>query len=766
MYIKEAPIFWIGPRESDIEGVEHLYKGSITIFGSNELNNTSYHKKDISRLNHNMYDEGVNNFLKIETTKIIHNEPNAYFMFYNPNVAFSLGNSIIKKTICLNDYEILNFLRSKINSRLVYSNIVPVIKSKLILGIDCNIETFKDHFGKDRRYVIQSDSSAGGFGTLLMSATNEKVVKSRLNKHKTYIVSPYLEKSIPINIHLVISSSEMISSIPSVQIIEEQDSMLLYKGADFISYNYLDNSLKNEIESHSKKIGEHLKRQGYLGICGIDFIVTKGKVFFQEINNRFQSSSSLINKALLKEGLPSINELTIEAFYKDNLSFKKLNTIKVNASCYSILYKNNENYINTILKASKNEDAISNIILDGYDSETICEPNSYILKIEFNTNITSINKDYKINLHDNLKDEVDHKTHSLQELKFRLLNQGIVISKQAKEYIETIGGFNEAVFNAIDISINNKLHVNSPINVKFSSLSPFGINWKNNKFILTIYDKEVCEVQIEKKDLLAHEKTTSNIDFSIISKLATDRLRIHHQPICYFKETNTPCLFCDLPKTGQRFTIQDIKEVIDAYLNKNSFNHFLIGGGSAEPNTGWNKKLEIVKHIRSKSSKAIYLMSLPTVNFQLMKQLHNAGVTEIGFNIEIFDAKIAQETMLGKGKLPRQLYYEALKEAVKIWGNTGQVRSLVVLGFDSTEVFLKGIEKLCSIGVSPIISIFRPMPNTSFSQLIPPSYNYINYIFKEVSSICKKYNLKAGPQCVFCQNNTLSMPDYLLSDVN
>ncbi len=766
MDIKESPIYWIGPRESDIAGVENLYKGSITIFGSNTLNNKSYYKKNNERLNHNRYDKGVNDFLKLEANKIIQNEPDAYFMFYNPNIAYSLGASIVKKTICLNNQELLSFLRSKINSKLVYSNFVPVIKSKLILGIDCGLDFFENYFGKEQKFVIQSDSSAGGFGTLLMSSINENAIKSLLNNHMTYTVSPYLEKSIPINIHLIISNNKILFSPPSVQIIEEQDSMLLYKGADFISYNHLDNYLKNEIATYSKIIGEHLQRQGYLGICGIDFIVTKDKVFFQEINNRFQSSSSLINKFLIKKGLPSINELTIEAFYEDNFSTEGLSSISVNASCYSILYNNNRDYINYIMNASNNEGTVTNTILDGFDSESICESNSYAFKIEFNTNITSISEDNTVNLHDNLKDELGLNTLSQQELKFRLLNQGIVISEKSKEFIETIGGCNDAVFNAIDISINDKFHVNSPINVKLSSLSPFGVNRKSNKLMLTIYNKEVCEMQVEKKDSLSLEKTTANIDYSIIAKLATDRLRIHHQPICYFKETNTPCLFCDLPKTGQKFTMEDIKEVVDTYLSKSSFNHFLIGGGSAKPNTGWDKKLEIVQYIRSKTSKGIYLMSLPVANIQLLQQLHNAGVTEIGFNIEIFDDKIAKETMLGKGKLSRQIYYNALNEAVKIWGNTGQVRSLIILGLDSTETFLEGIETLCSMGVSRIISIFRPMPNTPFSQFIPPSYKYISSVFEKIVSICNKYKLKPGPQCVFCQNNTLSLPDYLLPDIN
>ena len=55
-------IYWVGPRESDIAGIESLFSGSITIYGSNAGNNISYCKTNIDRINHNKCDNNCDCF--------------------------------------------------------------------------------------------------------------------------------------------------------------------------------------------------------------------------------------------------------------------------------------------------------------------------------------------------------------------------------------------------------------------------------------------------------------------------------------------------------------------------------------------------------------------------------------------------------------------------------------------------------------------------------------------------------------------------------
>ena len=151
-------------------------------------------------------------------------------------------------------------------------------------------------------------------------------------------------------------------------------------------------------------------------------------------------------------------------------------------------------------------------------------------------------------------------------------------------------------------------------------------------------------------------------------------------------------------------------------------------------------------------------MSLPPKDISILKMYYEAGVTEIGFNIELFDQDTALKYMPGKGKISRQEYFSALKEAVKYWGNTGKVRSLMIIGLESENSLLQGIRELCQIGVMPILSVFRPIPGTDTENIVPPSNHFLRNIYKKGTMICEEFSLHLGPECPFCQNNTLSLP--------
>ena len=150
-------------------------------------------------------------------------------------------------------------------------------------------------------------------------------------------------------------------------------------------------------------------------------------------------------------------------------------------------------------------------------------------------------------------------------------------------------------------------------------------------------------------------------------------------------------------------------------------------------------------------------MSLPPKDLNDIYDYYQLGLNEVAFNLEIYDRKIASELMPGKGKIPLEQYLDALSESVKYFGNSGNVRSMLIIGLEHRQSLMHGIEKLCSLGVSPMLSVFRPMPETPLNHVIPPNVNEIKQIYYDALKICKKNNLFLGPSCEYCQNNTLSL---------
>ena len=355
----------------------------------------------------------------------------------------------------------------------------------------------------------------------------------------------------------------------------------------------------------------------------------------------------------------------------------------------------------------------------------------YLFHVIFNTNLCSINAENGLWIYENLYDICNCGTSyilnkSVLHIKISLLNQGVIITEEAKEFIEKQGKIRNAVFNAVDLTIMDGLHVNCPTDVKMVYLTPWKIKVNNNKLKLYYYNNEI---------------------------------RIQHTISCVFKKNDVGCSFCEIPKQKQLLRMDDIFEVIDFYLStNNTFRHFLIGGGSETYDKEAEHITQIASYIRNKSDKPIYLMCLPPKDLSVLQTWHDAGITEIAFNLELYNRFLAKAYMPGKGSIPLSQYISAFDKAVSLWGNTGNVRTLFIAGLESQENLLEGIEAVCCHGVMPILSIFRALYQTKTQDLVPPQNAWLYDLYIKGESICQKYNLHLGPSCPACQNNTLSLP--------
>ena len=390
------------------------------------------------------------------------------------------------------------------------------------------------------------------------------------------------------------------------------------------------------------------------------------------------------------------------------------------------------------------------------------DKNVYLCRCIFNKNICSI-MNGTLYMQPNIFVEhikrylISDNCYNRRNIKFALLNHGVTLTEKAYKFTKTMGNIKKAVFDAIDITIFENVRVNVPFSCNFNSFSPFTIDVYNNELILLLDDHMISKVKIDFiPNKLVDKRTKNGVPFESIINLATDRIRINPAPVCIYKINNLECKFCNLPKQNEKYDIEDIKEVIDYCLENIEFRHFLIGGGTYSLDGGWELIIDITKYIRKKCTKDIYLMTIPPYNISILEELKKAGITEVAFNLEMFDRVLAENIMPGKGKIPIRQYMKCFEQAVKLWGNTGRVRSLLIYGFEKEDKFLKGIEELCKLGVEPIISIFRPLEQTYFESYAPPSTIEIISLYNKCKEITDKYSLILGPDCTECQNNTLS----------
>lgn len=751
-------IYWIGIKESDLDDVNNVYNKSVTFFGQETINNTSFSAKSKTRINHNLYHENASKFIANAIQEIITNDKDAKLMYFGPYHAYYLPEVLQEAVYCRNEKNILELLRNKINTRFWLSQTIPTVPSVLLNTSNCNYNTINALF-KDisTKFVVQRNYSAGGYSTFLL--TKEKNII--FEKDELLLVSPYIEKSIPINITAIIYEDDIVLFPASIQIIVEDNNRLLYKGADFITYKEVDELLKHKVLDYTYKVAENLKNIGYRGVCGIDYITDGQEVYFMEVNERFQASTYLLNIALKKEGFPSVQELCLESFQKPTCSVV-LDELDVHFSNYIYTYhKQYQHCYSYIYQKAKENHNVYRIAEDGFQDCTSFEEDAYLFALVFESNIVSLNYDGNINIDEHVTEHKMLTEKDVLETKFHLLNQGFCMTESALNYMQENGNARAAIHQGIDLILFNGIRVSSVwVNTRLLYLSPFEVIYDPTKgLVLTHYGNYISKVAYDLPDALSNYYTVNGIPYSNIAFLANNRLQINHECICYYKKAHQSCKFCSLPELERTFSLEDVYEVVDAYLEKKDFSNFLIGGASQIYPNGWERILDIAGYISRKSDKPIYLMSPPPDNKEILYKLKESGVTQVAFNIEVFDRTVAKDIMPGKGKIPLEVYLSILKESTFIWGKTGNVRSMLIVGLESCDSLMNGIETLAKDGIQPILSPFGPHKDTVLKNLIPLNSEKLIEVFMKAYHICQQYQLKPGPDNKDCQNNTLSIPD-------
>jgi len=794
-------IYWVGPRESDIDVIHNLLAGSITIFGSNQnanrsFSNFEYHK---TRVDHNNIDLSTDDnpdaFLRNTIIATISKDDKARFVFYNGNAFESIGmpEKYRPYMLCLNDGQLMRQLNNKFffhDFLGVGLPLVDVIKRNIA---DCYYTSISRLLNADtsRRFVVQAPVASGGSGTFIMDNTNEAKIKNLAKPNgEEFLVSIYQEKNVPVNIHAIIFEEEILFTPGSVQIMREDANRLMYRGADFVAFRSLPKEALESFYKSSIEVCKRIQNLGYRGVCGIDAIIFGHEVRLLEINNRFQSSTAILNMALKDNKLRSIYEINMDAFNlkKPRPDDYAIHNIEVNYSNYAYIYNDTLPHSDHILDTCHEDPNYVCLELDGYvRGLTGYAANTHLYRIVFRSNICWISPDNATFLNETIADPkkafmdsiIGQKNEAgecvnrdMLALKIALLTQGVVVKSAALNQYAEDGGIRPATNSAVDIKIDNPIVrgkkipfivINAPRGIKYNAMAPFSIDLVKGALKLFYYDFAIVPIYIYPIDPLSVKVTEKHgISYSEIAYLSTDRLRVHLSNQCIYKKVNKSCKFCDIPITYGDIPIEDIKEVLEDYKShaqELGLKHFLIGGQSTDEEIAKEKLVQIVRVIRSLfPTEGIYAMVLP-YDRDTIARMYNAGLNEMAFNIEIFDEKYAHFYMPGKGYIPRSTYFKALAVATcSKYFVKGNVRSMVIVGLEPHESMINGIKKLVENSVQPILSIFRPLFGTPLTDIVPPPMEYLYKLFNEVEDICASKGMNLGPKCLYCQNNTLSLP--------
>jgi biotin synthase-related radical SAM superfamily protein len=222
---------------------------------------------------------------------------------------------------------------------------------------------------------------------------------------------------------------------------------------------------------------------------------------------------------------------------------------------------------------------------------------------------------------------------------------------------------------------------------------------------------------------------------------------------CYFAK-GEGCRFCSLAtlQNKARFSAQLVADAALCALEHNSKYELALSGGTPDaPDKGANYFAEIAALVAKKKRMAISAELVPPDDNFYLDRLHDAGVTSVIMNIELWDGRLRQMFCPGKARVPIERYLQAIEYAAKVFG-PGQVASVLIAGLQGAEVLLEGAQAVIELGCIPTVIPFKPFDACAMAAFPKTNPEDILRIHREVSDILIQKGLNPTLQkgCTGC----------------
>lgn len=350
-----------------------------------------------------------------------------------------------------------------------------------------------------------------------------------------------------------------------------------------------------------------------------------------------------------------------------------------------------------------------------------------------------------------------------EELKFRLLAEGLVITDAALEYIalrnsdRSLTPADYASTSGIILELEDGVWVNAPIaehNANFVALPAFRLVVDDDRLVIE-GDGLASSAAFWIQPAWHGQSNEVGEAYNSYAYMHCDRVRISPVEGCAIV-----CTFCDLPYEFRYRTkrIAGLVEVIRTAVDDpvQPAGHILISGGTPRPEDYDYLQESYATVITTFPELAVDIMMVPMAGLLDVAELRRLGLAELSINIEIFSRPLARRVMRRKHDLGPAYYLDFLEQAANELGGS-KVRSMLLVGIEPPEETLAGVEEIARRGCVPVLSPFRPDPSTPMRNAPPPSGAVLRETYLRAFEIAERHGVPLGPPCIPCAHNTLTL---------
>ena len=781
-----SDIYWVGNRQSDLDGHEAQWKGFVVLFGDkHEPDNDRYvmcPKGDSRRVDHNdSSDLSQERFLARSVKEILKKDPGARFMFYNPSTAYRLvtlefveEKDFLEHVVCLNDQATLDEISDKASFRKMMhaddaapgSRTVPMLpvlhRSKISCKYNDLVQAVQDgqfddkndysrfdaeygapalRYEPEHRFVVQAPISSGGSGTFILTRQNAHYLLSSLAPRGEYLVSVYHTKNVPINMHVLIPANGPAVLLPASVQLEcevEMENKLLYKGADYAAYTQLDKHLQDQFENEVRAVADALKAAGYRGVLGVDGIVHNGRVNILEVNPRFQASTELLNRALVEKCGHTLQEMNLICFtdvpFPGDIA-EACGSVSVNYSNFSFSNEDHFTHDRHVFRIASNTPGIK-VQEDGYSWERQNDyiVQAYLYRLVFEGNIAGISRDGQVWINENIVPPERWLWNKINEkeklaVKLALMLQGIRMELKLNNRLDEKAGALDLQFG----SGRDLMVVNAPTNIRYAGFSPFALRESDTipgKYVVCYYDKAL----IDGVGAVPGRIQNGPCDGG------RQQLRV----TCHFADGRSVHSFSAAVNGDEelRQFVRACRDERDQAAGGMITQQHLVLDGQALDRQQEDRLVSAVELLKD-CRLPIYIQSQP-LREETVRRLTQLGVTEFAYNVDVFDE--ACRKAYDPGRRGVREYVAGLENTRKILNGVNRsperkaVRSRVVVGLEPEASMLEGVRRLIELHVEPALSVFHPQPGADPKVQNAPPIRLVYQLFHTVTEMLFRQN--------------------------
>ena len=315
--------------------------------------------------------------------------------------------------------------------------------------------------------------------------------------------------------------------------------------------------------------------------------------------------------------------------------------------------------------------------------------------------------------------------------------------------IKPLKGLLSRAGEGIDIILPLGMPANVPSGEEFTKNSPYWlkkIGKKDTAYAVTDGETDV-EVRLVPPPAFYNKKTSTGIEMSRIAKAHGSYVVITPSPKCDFFREGVECKYCagnfDVSdeSSSTLFTVDEVLETVEAVLKETATKVIYISIGFSDGDDGGIKLLApYIEAVKKHFNCLVAVEALPPKDNSWIDKTYALGADSVLYNLEIFDPELFKIICPGRAELiGRERYIESLKHAASIFPN-GTVASHLIVGLEPPGATQQGVDFLTSIGVVPILPIYRPQQGKAL-RMEPLTTEIILPVYRKLYEAVKRNNI-------------------------